>query len=88
MLPLVHLKCGGFVSIQASAMHFCTPRRDHGPYTHWEMGLVRDCTREAVALLTTFDGDRAAYVPTDTVKAFIQACGGPSRPVDHPIFGE
>lgn len=88
MYPIVYLKCGGFVSIQASTMHFCTPRRDHGPYTHWEVGLVRDCTREAVALLTTYDGDRAPYVPTEVVRAFIEACGGLARPVDHPALAE
>lgn len=86
LLPPVHLACGGFVSIQASAMHYCNPRDDQGPYTEWELGLVNNCPREAVALLEGYDGDIAAYVPTATVKAFVAACGGEVNGFGHPAL--
>lgn len=85
MNPILYLKCGGFVSVQASAAHFSTPRSDHGPWTHWELTLMHLCPREAVALLPHPEG---AYTPTEVVKAFVKACGGLAQAVDHPIFKE
>lgn len=86
MFPIVYLKCGGFVSIQASAMHYCTPRADHGPWTEGEIGFPVDCPQSALDILEMGEDHIAAYVPTEVVRAFIEACGGLARPVDHPVL--
>jgi hypothetical protein len=35
--PPLDLKRGGYISVQASAFHYCTPRDDNGSWTHIEM---------------------------------------------------
>lgn len=39
--PVVLNNCGN-VSIQASAYHYCSPRHNDGPYTHFEIGYPSD----------------------------------------------
>ena len=68
---------GTILSIQASEMHYCTPRNNIGPYTAAEVH---------VALGTGPDGWGAyehgeegiyyGYVPTDLIEKFIVDRGG------------
>ena len=30
---------GNTVSVQASSLHYCLPRKDHGPWSHVELGF-------------------------------------------------
>ena len=72
---------GESLSIQTSALTYCTPRSNCGPYTKVEVGFpsatppdswdeYRDDSKEA--------GNETvwAYVPVELVRAFIEAHGG------------
>jgi hypothetical protein len=67
------------LSVQASRTHYCTPRNNHGPYTHLEVGFPSVIPPDTWAKYA--DGDYPAadvygYVPVSLIKEFIDAHGG------------
>lgn len=71
---------GAQVSIQASEMHYCTPRDNAGPYTHIEAGFPTVAPPESwmpyagepdKPLETVY-----GYMPADLVQEFTAAHGG------------
>jgi len=75
-------KCAdGFeMSVQASALHYCEPHNDKGPYTHFELG----CLSAFEPLLADYYGDEddpksvLGFVPFSVVEAVINKHGGPA----------
>ena len=73
------LKSGWSASIQASQTHYCTPRGEHGPYTHVEIGYP---TMEEPLILSYAEdpndpiGTVYGYVPVGILKAIIIKHGG------------
>lgn len=71
-VSLVECADGTTLSVQASQWHYCTPRKDEGPYTEVEVWCVS-------APVTEFDYDSedpSAYVPIEDVVRFIDNHGG------------
>ena len=63
---------GTTISVQASQVHYSTPRSDYGPYTRVEVW-------QSSAPVTEFDYDEeypSAYVPVEKVIEFIDNHGG------------
>lgn len=60
-------KDGFTFSVQASASHYCTPREDAGPHTHFEVGYP---SAVEPALLPYAEDDTK---PTETVYAWVPA---------------
>lgn len=75
-------KDGATVSIQASRLHYATPRDDAGPYTHIEAGYPS--VRPPDSWLAYMDDAPGAdptqtvfgYMPVKCVREFIDAHGG------------
>lgn len=72
-------------SIQASRLHYCSPRSDFGPYDSVEIGFIQDADGNKVAAPESWieyaeDGgvlsDVFGYVPVRLVEEFIESCGG------------
>lgn len=77
--PPIRCADGFSVSVQASAFHYCRPRKNRGPYTHFELGfpsqeddLIQEYA-ESPDIPT-----RTVYpcVPHDIVIALIEKHGG------------
>ena len=80
-LPAKRLTCadGFYMSVQASATHYCDPRDDDGPYTTFEIGFPSQA--EPTLMPYCEDTDRPtetvyAHVPLDVVLALINSHGG------------
>lgn len=72
-----HAKCkdGFSISIQASAFHYCTPRRglEDCEYTHLEQGYPSECEE----LIEEYrEGTIFPYVPIKVVEEIIEKHGG------------
>ena len=71
-------KDGIVLSVQASRTHYCTPRTNHGPYSHVEVGYPTTIPPESWRQYA--DGDYPnniyAYVPVELVTAFTDSHGG------------
>lgn len=75
---------GTSLSVQASAFLYCIPRDDEGPYTHVEVGFIRDANDKALAPPDAwrkyadggFPSDVYGYVPIELVDEFINSHGG------------
>lgn len=74
---------GASLSVQGSAFHYCTPRTNHGPYTHVEIGYPSESPVRSWARF--YDGawtpENACdsvygYVPVELVREFVEAHGG------------
>lgn len=78
--PNVRVLCrdGHFVSVQASDSAYCTPRDNHGPYTHVEAGLPSCPPPESWFPYAEDESERAiyAYMPIELVDEFIREHGG------------
>lgn len=74
VLDRVVCKDGTTLSVQASQFHYCIPKDNVGPYTHYEVGFpsVRPDWWDEY----TGDGDVAGYVPEELISAFIAEHGG------------
>lgn len=81
-LPVIRnrTKCAdGFeVSIQASESHYCKPRGNNGPYTHFELGHP-STFEPLLAEYAECKGRIFGYVPFDVVEAVINKHGGPAQ---------
>jgi hypothetical protein len=66
-LPTTAIHCADnfSVSVQASATHYCTPRDNEGPYTHFELGFPS----QADELIQVYAEDPSK--PTDTVYPWV-----------------
>lgn len=59
--PAIRCADGFEVSVQASSTHYCTPRNNEGPYTHFELGFPS----QEDSLIQPYAEDPSR--PTDTV---------------------
>lgn len=59
--PAIRCADGFEVSVQASSTHYCTPRNNEGPYTHFELGFPS----QEDSLIQPYAEDPSK--PTDTV---------------------
>jgi hypothetical protein len=76
-----HIECadGLILSVQASSTHYATPRINHGPYTHVEVGYPSEPVEELMPYAE--DGDCPTqtvygYVPVEVVEQVIESHGG------------
>lgn len=73
--PPANCKDGFYISIQASAFHYCTPRRSlkDCEYTHLELGF----SSEHEELIEEYrEGTIYPYVPIDVVEKVMEKHGG------------
>lgn len=90
-IPTVRMRItlddGVTLSVQASSSAYCTPRDDDGPYTHVEVGFIRNANDEPMSAPAHWaqyadcpdygvDSDVYAYVPVYDVECFIAEHGG------------
>ena len=75
--PAICMADGERVSVQASAHHYCSPRDNAGPYTHFEVWCWPEAETppEFEACGGSVD-DPAAQVPLADVLAYITRHGG------------
>ena len=73
--PRIHCGSGLSLSVQASPIHYCTPRDSHGPWRKVEVGFP---SRTLRTLLYWRDRDSEVYVyvPVDKVNKIIARNGG------------
>lgn len=78
--PRVILNSGASLSIQASTSHYCLPRNNEGPYTHYELGHPRGLGSPDLAMLKEYeDGEGSgiyAYVCKKVLDKIINRHGG------------
>lgn len=76
--PSVVCKDGTRLSVQASEMHYATPRNNSGPYTQVEVGFPTVNPPETWAEYAdgSFPSDVYAYIPLTLVQQFIDEHGG------------
>jgi len=75
--PAIRMADGKTLSVQASAMHYCTPRDSFGPYTHFEVWRWPEAeTPPEFKACGGFADEPAAYVPLADVLAYIARHGG------------
>ena len=53
--PRVIFNSGASLSIQASSSHYCLPRADQGPYTHYELANPRGLGAPDLAMLEEYE---------------------------------
>ena len=72
------IKCadGTELSVQASSIHYCTPRLDYGPYTSLEVGFPTSPPPDSWDDYSDGFGDVWGYVPIEMVRQFIDNHGG------------
>ncbi len=69
---------GTSLSVQASEMHYCTPRNNQGPYTEVEVWCIKNMPapiKEIEEFPYSYEAP-SAYVPIEAVAQFIDAHGG------------
>lgn len=68
-----HIECkdGFSISVQASEIHFCTPRNNKGPWTHFELFFNKG---EYSDLCDSFD--ISSHTPLSVVESIIKEHGG------------
>ncbi len=71
-------KDGLVLSVQASRTHYCTPRTNHGPYSHVEVGYPTVTPPKSWRRYADGDypNDVYACVPVELVATFIDSHGG------------
>ncbi|MCA2969343.1 MAG: hypothetical protein IOC86_04280 [Aestuariivirga sp.] len=89
--PAIRMADGEEVSVQASAHHYCSPRNNAGPYTHFEVWCWPEIetppefeawcwpeieTPPEFEACGGFADEPAAYVPLADVLAYIARHGG------------
>jgi hypothetical protein len=79
-VAVIKCKNGLSVSVQASSTHYCTPRRDYGPYTHYELGFPSahnlGTIRKYAEDETNLTGTVYGWVPKSVVNQLIRDNGG------------
>jgi len=80
-MPIIKCNGGLTVSVQASGFHYCTPRNDSGPWTHYELGFPSSrknltAIREYAEDPKDLTGTVYPYVPKLKVKQLIRDNGG------------
>lgn len=63
----IECKDGFRMSVQASSMHYCTPRNDEGPYVAFEVGFPSE--REEALMPYAEEPD----APTETIYGWVPA---------------
>lgn len=78
-VPRIHCNDGFVMSVQASKTHYCTPRDNYGPWTHFEIGfpsheepLIMGHVEDPSAPTETVYG----YVPVGVILDVIEKHGG------------
>lgn len=77
--PIIACKNGLVLSIQASSMHYCTPRDDYGPYSAVEIGFP---SRRVEALMPYAEDPEQptntvyGNVPVSVIEKVIDEAGG------------
>ena len=79
LFPRIICKDNTTLSIQASKMHYSTPREDNGPYTHVEVGYPSVIPPKTWAEYA--DGEYPSsnvygYIPIELVNEYIELHGG------------
>ena len=83
--PVTICKNGVRLSVQASRFHYCSPRKDKGPYSSVEVGFITGPDTSRIAAPESWipyaeDGNTFssifAYIPVELVEEFIAANGG------------
>lgn len=81
MMPHIHCMDGTKLSVQASKNHYCTPRKDNGPYNTVEVGYPE--TDPGLMWEKYADDPNApptetvyGYIPIELVSFYIGAHGG------------
>jgi hypothetical protein len=77
--PRIECADGFTFSVQASEHHYSTPRADHGPYTHAEIGFPSQI--EPTILRYAEDPTKPCdtvygWVPVDVIEAILESHGG------------
>lgn len=69
---------GTSLSVQASEMHYSTPRNNQGPYSEVEVWCIRNMPApiKEIEEFPYSDDEPSAYVPIEAVAQFIDAHGG------------
>ena len=75
VLPAIKCVDGTTLSVQASEMHYSTPRENTGPYTNVEVWCIR-ATTDIAPHFDYDESDPSGYVPIEAVVQFIDAHGG------------
>jgi hypothetical protein len=79
-LPLTCMD-GAELSIQASFMHYCSPREDEGPYKSVEVGFPEGLSKEDLASLAEFhtgcEMPVYSWVPVNLIEKIVENHGGP-----------
>lgn len=82
--PIIKCKDGFTISVQASETHYCEPRSDVGPYTHYECGFPssKPLDRELLEC-ADLDGDDDDYrfvvypwTPREAIERELELHGG------------
>ena len=83
--PRIVCKDGTSLSVQVGESLYCIPRNSEGPWTHVEVGFIRDEQENSLnapeswkeyADTGELDSDVFGYVPFELVEEFIAAHGG------------
>ena len=75
-VPRIECDDGLVMSVQASSMHYCTPRDNVGPWTHVEIGYPSRVIPELAQYGEQGYSSVYAYVPIELVENIIEASGG------------
>jgi len=78
VVPTLFCADGTQLSVQASSVHYSTPRADSGPWEAVEVWQVCSAKGRQI-ILPSWSGDHSspyAYVPVDKVNKFIARHGG------------
>lgn len=78
VVPVIRCRNGTSLSVQASARHYCSPRRDTGPWYTVEVWNIADWTGREIKprSFSPHTEDPYGYVPVDVVNRFIRRHGG------------
>jgi hypothetical protein len=64
------------ISVQASTMHYCIPRSNHGPYTHVEVGVMKGGVPKVLKRYGYPGQGVIGFVPVSVVNYLLKKHGG------------
>ena len=80
ILRRIYCKDGFNFSLQASKYHYCLPKSDDGPYTHFEIGYPSKRVKDFMPYITDVKDNPInavyAFVPNEIVEKVITDHGG------------
>jgi len=76
--PHIHCTDGAVLSVQASSLHYCSPRDDHGPYQSVEVGYPTSPPPPSWDRYQDGENPVWGFVPVNLVRQFIEDHGGES----------